>query len=184
MWCRKYTITEKACIKFISISCVSEQYQSKNLNNLYPALIQSWQQLQNCNGMNQSIGALFSTSRTDYCTCGQFSYLHSPDQWSHCWRSQASQTNSTVHSISHNQFNNMFQQSCSQRFFSPSLSLSLPHSYFKSLYPLTAQHSISACFFVVVFLLSGPISSMSHEYFAITRLFTTKSCKIVTQWCY
>lgn len=39
MWWRKYTITEKACIKFISISCVSEQYQSKNLNNLYPALI-------------------------------------------------------------------------------------------------------------------------------------------------
>lgn len=39
MWWRKYTITEKAFIKFISISCVSEQYQSKNLNNLYPALI-------------------------------------------------------------------------------------------------------------------------------------------------
>lgn len=163
MWWRKYTITEKACIKFISIRCVSEQYQSKNLNNLYPALIhwskkKSWQQLQNCNGMNQSIGALFSTSRTDYCTCGQVSYLHSPDQWSHCWRSQAPQTNSTVHSISHNQFNNMFQQSCSQRFFSPSLSLSLPHSYFKLLYPLTAQHSISACFFCWFFCWVGPLA--------------------------
>lgn len=189
MWWRKYIITEKACIKFISISFVSQQYQSKNLNNLYPALIH-WGNKKVGNNY-KTVTAWISLSVLCSPLAGQtiVHVVKSPIS-THLINGLIVEGHKLLrptalctlyHTINLiTCFNNLVLNG-----FSLLLCLFLCLTHISNRYILLQLNTaFQLVFFLLVFLLSGPISSMSHEYFAITRLFTTKSCKIVTQWRY